>query len=77
MELLSSALASGRAHVASPDGGAPEAPEAWGWHRTGDGCKGRWRAQGAQIGWRDGAALYLEPEASYAVAQKGGAGILR
>src|SRR5919107_3855479 len=30
-ELLSAALVSGRAHVANPEGGEPEVPEAWGW----------------------------------------------
>jgi hypothetical protein len=65
-ELLAAALASGRAHVASRDGDCPGSPEAWGWRRSGD----EWRAQGERIGWLDGEALYLEPEAAFASAQK-------
>ena len=33
-ELLSAAIASGRAHVANPEGGEPEVPEAWGWRQA-------------------------------------------
>jgi hypothetical protein len=29
-----------------------------------------WRPQGRRVGWIDGEALYLEPEASYAAAQE-------
>jgi hypothetical protein len=69
LRLLGAALASGRAHLAAPDGGHPETPSAWGWRRE-DGRNGPdWRPQGRRVGWIDGEQLYLEPEASYAAAQ--------
>lgn len=65
-ELLSAALASGRAHVATVTGSAPQNdPGAWGWRRLGT----VWEPQGSRVGWLDGDALYLEPDASYAAAQ--------
>ncbi len=66
LRLLAAALASGRAHVAAPDGDCPTGAEAWGWRHTGDGCD----PLGRRIGWIDGADLYLEPEAAYAEAQE-------
>jgi len=74
LRLLSGALASGRAHVAGPDGNAPVEPAPWGWCEVegGVGQYGRrdYRAQGRRIGWIDGEDLYLEPEAAYAEAQE-------
>jgi hypothetical protein len=67
-ELLAAALASGRAHVASPSGDQPDSPEAWGWRLSGD----EWRPHGERIGWLAVDALYLEPEAAYAAVQKQG-----
>lgn len=73
VELLAAALASGRAYVAAPNGAAPEHPDSWGWREqvvgAGDYQRKDWRPQGERIGWLDGANLFLEPEASYAVAQ--------
>jgi hypothetical protein len=80
--LLVAALASGRAHVAAPDGEVPADREAWGWRAvevgTGDGASTRMDPQGRRIGWVDtlklsgdgGPDLYLEPEAAYAEAQE-------
>jgi hypothetical protein len=74
LRLLAAALASGRAHVAGPDGSAPEGPEAWGWRlRTfgaGENARDDWQPGGERVGWLDGTDLYLEPEASYAAAQE-------
>jgi hypothetical protein len=78
LRLLTAALASGRAHVAGPNGTEPAAPEAWGWRgkeytfRTSDGRETgeSWTAQGRRIGWLQGPDLFLEPEASYAAAQE-------
>lgn len=75
LRLLTAALASGRAHVASTDGHEPDdAPTAWGWTlRTisaGPLERPEWQAHGRRIGWVDGADLYLEPEASFAEAQR-------
>ena len=68
LRLLSAALASGRAHVAGPDGDCPEtSPEAWGWKKVDNSQP---RAQGHRIGWVNGEDLFLEPEASFAEAQR-------
>jgi hypothetical protein len=66
LRLLAAALASGRAHVAAPDGGCPSGADAWGWRTTGDGSD----PLGRRIGWIEGPDLYLEPEAAYAEAQE-------
>lgn len=75
-ELLSAAIASGRAHVANPEGGGPEVPEAWGWRRvtvgTGDFEREEWRPQGERVGWLEDEELYLEPDATLAAVQKQG-----
>ena len=73
LELLTAAVASGKAHVAGPDGEAPgklNESEAWGWRffPTSDG--GDYRPQGSRMGWIDGEDLYLEPKAAYAAAQQ-------
>jgi hypothetical protein len=74
LSLLSGSLASGRAHVAAPDGLAPQNPGAWGWREhvvgTGDFTREEWQPQGRRVGWTDADNLYLEPEASYAEAQE-------
>jgi hypothetical protein len=74
LRLLAAALASGRAHVAGPDGGEPDSPEAWGWREVTIGAgqhqRTEWQAQGRRIGWLDAAGLYLEPEAAYAEGQR-------
>jgi hypothetical protein len=70
LRLLSAALVSGRAHLASPDGREPEQPAGWGWRQEGAHDGPAWRPQGRRIGWLDGADLYLEPEAAYAAAQE-------
>ena len=79
LRLLVAALASGRAHVAGPDGLEPKTPAGWGWRGQEYPCRGEsgfpateisWQAQGRRIGWIDGEDLYLEPEASHAAAQE-------
>ena len=70
VRLLAAALASGRAHVAAPDGGYPDTPAAWGWRRETIRGSPEWAPQGRRVGWVDGEALYLEPEASFAAAQE-------
>ena len=73
LELLTAAVASGRAHVAAADGGEPSIPEAWGWRKVPVGAsdyqRSEWRPQGQRIGWIEGEDLYLEPDAAYAEAQ--------
>ena len=65
--LVQAALVGGDGHVANRQGKAPAEAAAWGWQRTGQG-RG-WKPRGARIGWVTGADLYLEPTASYEVAQ--------
>jgi len=75
-ELLSAAVASGRAYVADPGGDKPETPEAWGWRLvsvgTGEYEREEWRPQGECVGWVDGEELYLQPDAAYAAVQRQG-----
>ena len=80
-ELLSAAIASGRAHVAGSDGGTPNpkdhAPGAWGWHgevkaNATEGAYTEWRHQGERVGWLHEGDLYLEPEAAFTAAHKQG-----
>lgn len=72
-ELVASAIASGEAHVAAPDGSAPNNPAAWGWRLrefgAGENVREEWRDQGKRIGWVDGDNLYLDPEAALRAAQ--------
>jgi hypothetical protein len=65
LELLTEAMARGKAHVAAPSGQEPPSPYAWGWRQQGD----TWVPHGDRVGWLDGAVLYLLPDAAYAVAQ--------
>jgi len=66
--LLPAALACGRAHVADRRGRVPDEAAVWGWQRKPTGR--RWVPRGTQIGWVAGADLFLEPAASYQVAQE-------
>nr|MDP9473208.1 DUF3854 domain-containing protein [Chloroflexota bacterium] len=79
LELLAAAIVSGTAHVANPQGGAPEEPGAWGWRQRTTGGAGferdEWIATGPLVAWLDGNDLYLELDAAYAAAQRLGAGI--
>jgi len=68
LSLLQVALAAGQAHIADRSGGAPDAPERWGWWRNPAG--GRWAPRGTRIGWVKGNDLFLEPMVSYDVAQQ-------
>jgi hypothetical protein len=64
--LVKAALLSGRAHLADRQGRAPGEPARCGWQ-----CKRRrWVPLGPRIGWVAGIDLYLEPAASYQVAQQ-------
>jgi hypothetical protein len=66
LSLLKAALANGRAHVADRKGVAPDSPAPWGWRKKG----GAWFAEGTRIGWLSGSDVFLEPSASYHVAQQ-------
>jgi hypothetical protein len=73
LRLLAGVLASGRAHVAGPEGNKPDNPAAWGWREvtvgTGEYRCDEWQARGDRIGWAGDGLLFLEPEAAYAAAQ--------
>jgi hypothetical protein len=70
LELLSTALVSGRAYIAAPNGTVPAAPQAWGWRRRPTSTNlTDWRPAGEKIGWIQGDEIFLLPDAAYAVAQ--------
>jgi len=71
LQLICSALASGRAHLANSDGDVPETPQAWGWREHGSGHSqgAEWHPGGDRIGWVEGDDIYLEPGAAYKTAQ--------
>jgi hypothetical protein len=68
LDLLRAALANGRAHVADRQGRAPESAELWGWRRKPTGR--RWTPTGIRIGWVARHELFLDPAASYHIAQQ-------
>jgi hypothetical protein len=77
LSLIRSAVSSGRAHVATPEGREPAlegsyTPETWGWRRVKGGplAQDELRPQGERIGWVELENLYLEPDSSFTVAQK-------
>ena len=65
--MLQGALACGRAHLADRRGNMPDQPELWGWHRKPIG--GGWISRGVRIGWVAGSNVFLDPQASYLLAQ--------
>jgi hypothetical protein len=69
LSLLTGALAAGRVHVATLEGGCPDSGSAWGW-RNDDGPLDGPRPHGDRIGWLKGPDLYLLPEAAYAAVQR-------
>jgi hypothetical protein len=68
LALLQAGLACGRAHVADRRGGAPEEATGWGWQTRSNG-RGL-VPKGTRIGWVTGGDLFLDPAASYHVAQE-------
>jgi hypothetical protein len=75
LALLGATISSGRAHVASAgDGGASDEADRWGWHvvivGTGNQEREDWRPSGERVGWLDADDLLLDPESSFAAAQK-------
>jgi hypothetical protein len=75
MRLIRTVLASGRAHIASILGIAPqENAGAWGWRgntvSVGNTVSGELQPQGKCIGWIEGDAVYLDPDGAHAEAQK-------
>jgi hypothetical protein len=67
LTLLQASIRSGHAHIADRRGKAPENAQAWGWRQKSPGRA--WVPQGLRIGWIAGSDLFLEPAASYEIAQ--------
>jgi hypothetical protein len=72
--LLTSAIAVGRAHLATRNGGAPEHREsACGWRKciigAGQYERDEWQPQGARVGWADENYIFLDRDAAYRAAQ--------
>jgi hypothetical protein len=67
LELVTSALASGHAHVANADGAEPANAGRWGWRQVTVGREeyayDTWRPYGDRIGWVEDDNLYLDPGA--------------
>ncbi len=59
VEAISSALATGQAHLANLSGTAPTNASAWGWHTQASPAP-----QGVLIGWVDQNEVYLDPQTS-------------
>jgi hypothetical protein len=67
LDLIRSALTSGRAHLRSREGGQPEfEPGSCGWRRD---ALSTWAPFGECVGWVDADNVYLEPTAAYRLAQ--------
>lgn len=66
--LLSSALASGKAHLANPKGKAPSDPAAWGWRSVKAGALEDWHPAGERVGWIEDSDLFIEVTAGLRVA---------
>lgn len=76
LELLNSAIASGKAHLETPRGSEKPGTDdqLWGWELvttgTGQNAREDWRPLGPCVGWLDGYDLYLNPDAAYATVQQ-------
>jgi len=65
---LRTALARGEAYVTDRQGRVPPEPAAWGWQQN---ASKRWLPRGIRIGWLAGNDLFLDPEGSREVAERG------
>jgi hypothetical protein len=76
LELIAAAIAGGRAHLTARDGHEPDNPLAWGYKArdfhggTGADTDTAYDPQGTRVGFINGEEVFLEPESSYAVAQR-------
>jgi len=69
IEAIQSAISSGKAHLAAPDGNSPLNASAFGWRSSIYGASEEWQAYGERIGWVSGDEVLLDPTASYKVSQ--------
>ena len=73
LEIISSALASGAAHLVSIEGGQPKMAAMFGWRQQRTGSGTLWVPGGEQIGWLGAQReIYLEPESAFRLAQEHG-----
>ena len=76
ISLVSSAISTGRVHVANLLGRPPDDPSSWGWQQTATSLQVQdenlelWLPQGQLIGWLDGEDLYLEADSAFAEVQR-------
>ncbi len=70
LELLASAISSGRAHIAGMDGNEPANAEGLGWRAAAGGPGFGRMPQGVRVGWVEGDDLYLEITTAYKAAQE-------
>ena len=74
VELLASAITSRRAYLTDSSGECPSDAELWGWtfktSKDEDGNEDRsYHAHGDRVGWVDRGDVYLDPDASFKMAQ--------
>jgi hypothetical protein len=70
LSLLGSAIGTGKAYLAAPNGGPPSVPQAWGWKRRAAGSMSEGLdPSGDCVGWVDGDEVYLDPTAAHRAAQ--------
>ncbi len=74
IELIGAAISSGHAHLADQSGGCPTDPSAWGWRLETRGAVEDWTPRGDRIGWVGEGVIYLEPAATFRIAQQMAAG---
>ncbi len=70
LELISSAIACGHAHICNEEGGFPYPGNMWGWSRKEYEKSVYYQPRGRCIGWFENYNLYLEPDAAYDVARR-------
>jgi hypothetical protein len=69
--LLGAALTNGQAHLTDKGTGSqPKDPLLWGWRKEQGGFTNGWFSGGSHIGWIEGENIYLEPDSTFAVAQR-------
>jgi hypothetical protein len=70
-DLIRTLIATQRAHFLGIDGSIPQEADTLGWRWDSPGSKkGQWITGGSAVGWAEGGGLYLDPDGSYAAAQK-------
>jgi hypothetical protein len=66
---LAALVASGRMHMAGPQGLPPDNPEQWGWAWD-DSGEGAYRARSDLLGWVDGDDVFLQHDVAFTAARQ-------